>query len=154
MSRDLLCYNRQQVKYLESLRIKVADYLVIVFLLLWGVAGFWFNWQEASAAGPKYARVFVQNRPVAELSLTPGDQFDYALSFGENNEYSAIIEIDDGRIRMLPLSEDLCPRAVCSHTGWIEYSYESIVCLPNQIVVVYSDSSRPGGTEGIDSVTY
>ncbi len=137
-----------------SIRIKVLDYLVIFVLLLWGVAGFWLNWQEASAAGPKYARVIVQNRQVAELSLTPGDKFDYAIFFGEYNQHSATIEIDDGKIRMLPLSEDLCPRAVCSHTGWIEYSYESIVCLPNQIVIVFSDSSRPGDVEGIDSVTY
>jgi hypothetical protein len=137
-----------------SIRIKVIDYLVIAALLLWGVAGFWLNWQAASAAGPKYARILVQNRQVTELSLTPGDRFDYTLYFGENNQHSAVIEIDDGRIRMLPLSEELCPRAVCSHTGWIEYSYESIVCLPNQIVVVFSDSSRPGEAEGIDSVTY
>ena len=149
-----MCYNRQQVKYMGSLRIKVADYLVIVVLVLWGVTGFWLNWQEASAAGPKYARVFLQNRQVEELSLTPGDKFDYTLFFGENNQYTATIEIDDGRIRMLPLAEDLCPRAVCSHTGWIEYSYESVVCLPNQIVIVFSDSSRPGEVEGIDSVTY
>ena len=137
-----------------SIRIKIADYLVIIVLLLWGVAGFWFNWQEASAAGSKYARVFVQNRQVVELSLPPGDEFDYTLSFGEINQHTATIEIDDGRIRMLPLSEDLCPRAVCSHTGWIEYSYESIVCLPNQIVILFSESSRPGEDEGIDSITY
>jgi hypothetical protein len=137
-----------------SMRIKVLDYLVVVSILLWGVAGFWFNWQEAGATGPKYARIFVQNRQVAELSLLPGERFDYDLSFGENNQYSATIEIDDGKIRMVPLSEELCPRAVCSHTGWIEYSYESIVCLPNQIVVVFSDSSLPGEVEGIDSVTY
>jgi len=137
-----------------AIKIKTADYLVIAVLLLWGVAGFWLNWQTAGAAGPKYAKVFVQNRQVAELSLTSGDKFEYTLSFGENNQYAATIEIDDGRIRMLPLSEDLCPRAVCSHTGWIEYSYESIVCLPNQIVILFSDSSRPGEDEGIDSITY
>lgn len=137
-----------------AIKIRVADYLVIAFILLWGVAGFWLNWQTAGAAGPKYAKVFVQNRQVAELSLTPGDQFEYLLTFGDNNQYTARLEIDDGRIRMLPLSEDLCPRAVCSHTGWIEYSYESIVCLPNQIVVVFSDSSHPGADDGIDSVTY
>lgn len=137
-----------------SIRIKVADYLVIIVFLLWGVAGFWFNWQGASAAGSKYARIFVQNRQVVELSLPPGDEFDYILSFGESNQHTATIEIDDGRIRMLPLAESLCPRAVCSHTGWIEHSYESIVCLPNQIVIVFSISSRPGEVEGIDSVTY
>jgi len=137
-----------------AIKIKVTDYLVIAVLLIWGVVGFWLNWQTAGAAGPKYAQVFVQNRQVAELSLTSGDRFEYTLSFGENNQFAATIEIDDGRIRMLPLSEDLCPRAVCSHTGWIEYSYESIVCLPNQIVIIFSDSSRPGEDEGIDSITY
>ncbi len=137
-----------------SIKIKIVDYLVIIVLLLWGVAGFWFNWQGASAAESKYARIFVQNRQVVELSLPPGDKFDYILSFGESNQHTATIETYDGRIRMLPLSEGLCPRAVCSHTGWIEHSYESIVCLPNQIVIVFSDSSRPGEVEGIDSVTY
>lgn len=139
---------------MTTIKIRVTDYLVIAFLLLWGVAGFWLNLQAASAAGPKYAKVFVQNRQVAELSLTSGDKFGYLLTFGENNQYTAHLEIDDGRIRMLPLSEDLCPRAVCSHTGWIEYSYESIVCLPNQIVIVFSDLSSTGEADGIDSVTY
>ncbi len=142
------------MKHMGSIRIMILDYIVVAVILLSGVAGFWLNWTEAGAAGPKYAAIFVNNRQVAELSLIAGDKFDYTLSFGENNQYPATIEINDGRIRMLPLSEDLCPRAVCSHTGWIEYSYESIVCLPNQIMVVFSGSSRPGEVEGIDSVTY
>ncbi len=136
------------------IKIKLADYLVIVVLLLWGVAGFWFNWQAAGAAGPGYARVLVRNRQVVELSLAPGKQFYYALTFGENRQHTAQIEINDGKIRMLPLTDDLCPRGVCSHAGWIEYSYESIVCLPNQIVIVFYDDVRAGENEGIDSVTY
>ncbi len=136
------------------LKVKIADYLIICLLVLWGLAGFWFNWQEASAAERKYVSIYVQNRLAAELSLIPGEHFTYTLQFGENNQYTAQIEIEDGRVRMLPLDEELCPRAVCSHTGWIEYTYESIVCLPNQIVVVFSDLPGRPDEEGIDSVTY
>ncbi|WP_282433973.1 NusG domain II-containing protein [Desulfosporosinus lacus] len=29
----------------------------------------------------------------------------------------------------------MCPKSICSDTGWIETAYQSIVCLPNQITV-------------------
>ncbi len=29
----------------------------------------------------------------------------------------------------------ICPEKVCSETGWISKSYETIVCLPNRIAV-------------------
>lgn len=137
-----------------GLKIKAADYLVIGILVFWGLAGFWLNLQPADAAERKYAAVFVQNEKVAELSIVSGNQFTHTLEFGEQNEYSALIEIKDNRIRMLPLSKELCPRAVCSHTGWIEYTYESIVCLPNRIVIVFSEPAHSGGDNVIDGITY
>jgi hypothetical protein len=137
-----------------QLKIRTTDYIIICALIIWGIAGFWFNWQQVSAAERKYATIYVHNKSVEELSLIAGENFTYTLYFGDNNQHEALIEIDDGRIRMLPLDEDLCPRAVCSHTGWIEYNYESIVCLPNQIMIVFSDPANNGIKDGIDGITY
>jgi hypothetical protein len=138
---------------MNKLKIKITDYLIIAVILAWGVVGFWYNLQQVSAAERKYATIYHENRQVAELSLAPGESYSYSFQFGDNEAYTAYVEIEDGRVRMLPLGEDICPNAICSHTGWIEYNYESIVCLPNRIMIVFSD--LPGSdNEGIDGITF
>ncbi|MDY6825660.1 MAG: NusG domain II-containing protein [Bacillota bacterium] len=139
---------------MSTFKIRVADYLIVGLILVIGVTGFWFNLNEVRAAENKYARIYVQNRLVAELSLPPGDSFTYEFKFGDKGQHTAVIEVDDGRIRMLPLSEDLCPQGICSHTGWIEHSYESIVCLPNQIMIVFVEDSFEKEERDIDGVTF
>lgn len=139
---------------MSKLKIKILDYVIVGLILFWGLAGFWFNLQEVSATERKYAVIYVKNQQVAEISLSGDDQFSHVIQFGDNNEHSALIEVDNGRIRMLPLDEELCPKAICSHTGWIAYSYESIVCLPNQIMIVFNETVSGGGTGDIDGITF
>lgn len=135
------------------IKVKKIDYIVVLAILAWGFAGFWFNIQQVGASGQKYATIHVQREQVAELSLSSDDQYSYSFDFGEHDQYTAHLEVEKGRIRMLPLGDDLCPRHICSHTGWIEHSYEKIVCLPNQIIITFNETSR-GGDEEIDGVTY
>jgi len=137
-----------------KMKIKIADYFIVGVILITGLAGFWFNLQNVSAAERKYAAIYVENNKVAELSLAPGDSFTYTLNFGENNQNVGLIEIEDGRVRMLPMDKDICPKGICSHTGWIEHSYESIVCLPNQIMIIFSETTGPNEHEDVDSVTF
>jgi len=139
---------------MANLKIKFTDYIIVGAILLLGASGFWFNLQQASAAEYKYAIVYVENQQVAELSLTPGDQFNYSFKFGEDDKNTALVEIDDGRVRMLPLDDHICPKHICSHTGWIEYSYQSIVCLPNQIMIVFSETMSGSADENLDGLTY
>lgn len=139
---------------MPKLKIKFADYIIAGTLLVWGLVGFWFNLQEVSAVEHKYAVIYVQNRQVVELSLISDDHFSYSFQFGDENEHTAVVEIQEGRIRMLPLDEELCPQGICAHTGWIVYSYESIVCLPNQIMVVFTENTTDGNKEDIDGITY
>lgn len=139
---------------MRKINIKIADYFIVGFILFIGLAGFWFNLQEAGAAGHKYAVIYLANKQIAELSLTQGESFSYTFSFGDNNEHRALVEIENGRIRMLPLGDELCPRAICSHTGWIEHSYESIVCLPNQIMISFHAEVSGRDELDLDGVTY
>jgi hypothetical protein len=142
------------VKVVSKLKIRIADYFIVGLILAIGVTGFWFNLSEARAAENKYARIYLQNKLVDELSLPPGKSFTYEFQFGEKGQHTAVIEADDGRVRMLPLSKDLCPQGICSHTGWIEHSYESIVCLPNQIMIVFVEDSFENEERDIDGITF
>jgi hypothetical protein len=85
-----------------------------------------------------------------ELSINGGTQQRISFPFGDHSEHIATIEISGGKVRMLPLDEELCPRGICSHTGWISRNYQSIVCVPNSIIIAFSDKK----IEGVDGVTY
>lgn len=135
-----------------KLRLTVADYMIMGALLLAGIAGLWLNLQQGSQSPQKYLTIYVENRTVAELSFAPEDSFNYSFPFDEGR-HRAELEIEGGRVRMLPLPQELCPRGICSHTGWISRSCESIVCLPNRIMIVFS-RVPPEGEEGVDSVTF
>lgn len=58
----------------------------------------------------------------------------YEFNFNNNTGY---VEVKNGRVRMLEMDKKICPEGICSGTGWIENSYESIVCLPNRIIVTF-----------------
>jgi hypothetical protein len=136
----------------KKLRLKPADYVIIIVLLLAGAAGFWHNLQQGGRQQQKYIMIYLNNQPVKELSLADSDRlWEYPIAFGEDHREKAILQIEGGRVRMLPMPRDLCPLAICSDTGWISYSYESIVCLPNRIMVVFS--SGPGHDNDIDGIT-
>lgn len=137
---------------MSRLRLKIVDLSVITVALLLGGAGFWYNLSLGSASGQKYAAIFLDNRLVAELSFSESDSFTYSFTFGSEQQHSAYLEADNGRIRMLPMDRELCPRGICSHTGWIAYSYQSIVCLPNRIMVVFTRSPRD--EQELDGITF
>jgi len=131
---------------------KPLDFVIAAVLLAAGLAGLWYNLGRGGMPEQKYAVVYVDNKPVAELSLAESDRYAYTIHFGAERQHEATLEIEGGRVRMLPLDESLCPRGICSHTGWISHHYESIVCLPNRIMVVFAQS--PADPDRIDVVTY
>ncbi|NLA26645.1 MAG: NusG domain II-containing protein [Firmicutes bacterium] len=137
---------------MEKLRLKAADYVVIAVLLLAGCVGLWLNLQRSGTSERKYLTIHVDNEAVAELSFTPDDQFTYSFPY-DQGRHEAVLEIEGGRVRMLPLPQELCPRGICSHTGWIGSPYESIVCLPNRIMVIFSQTPK-GRDNDIDSITF
>lgn len=132
-----------------SFNIKIADYFLVAMLLTAGMLGLWNNLKQGSASQIKYVTLLVDNEAVEEISTA--EDYTYSFSFGPQGEYKGKLEIEEGKVRMLPLERDLCPKGICSHTGWISHSYESIVCLPNRIMVIFSTTPDE---EEIDGVTY
>jgi hypothetical protein len=52
----------------------------------------------------------------------------------------ATLEYGQGKIRVLPLNHHVCPNEVCWRTGWISVSGQSIVCVPNHMVITLHSS--------------
>ena len=135
---------------LIKIRLTFYDKLFIAFVLAVSIGVFLLNLRLDAAAEQKYLTVHVNNELVMEFSFNNKTEQQISFSFGEKKEHLAVLEISGGRVRMLPLSRELCPRGICSHTGWISRNYQSIVCVPNRIIVAYSDKK----IDGVDGVTY
>ncbi len=122
-----------------------ASLIVVSSLVL-----FFLNFQLSAGPAQRYVAVHVDNEFVMEISFAENTDRLVNIPFGKDGEYTAVLEIDDGRVRMLPMGEELCPRGICSHTGWISNGYQSIVCVPNRILVTFSERQD----NGVDGVTF
>lgn len=118
---------------LKIMKLKVIDKIIIVIFLLLiliqlGIVIFTKTDIENSNIVIK-----VDNKVQKVIPLNIQDKSEiYKFNFKDNVGY---IEVKNGRVRMLEMDKEICPNAICSNTGWIDKSYQSIVCLPNKIVV-------------------
>jgi hypothetical protein len=113
--------------------ITPADKVIIVILLLLGLSSYFIIRQLVPPLESMTALVEVQGRELMRLSLSteiPDRQVTLKLEGGE-----ATLDIDSGRVRVLPMPDHLCSKHICSKTGWIEKPWQVIVCLPNKIII-------------------
>lgn len=118
---------------LKVMKLKIIDKIIIVtfivlILVQLGIVMFTKTHIENSNIVIK-----VDNKVQEVISLNTQDKSEvYKFNFDKNIGY---IEVKNGKVRMLEMNKKICPNAICSDTGWIDKSYQSIVCLPNKIVV-------------------
>lgn len=130
--------------------LTLYDKIFIATVLALGLLGFYFNFAFDTGMEQRYITIHVDNALVMEVSFNEITDQEIPVAFGPNHEYEAVVELKDGMVRMQPIDDELCPRGICSHTGWINRNYQVIVCVPNRIVVNFSDTS----VEDVDAVTY
>ena len=124
------------------------DKLFASLVVVSSLALFLLNFQLSAGPAQRYVSVHVDNEFVMEISFAENTDRLVNIPFGKDGEHTAVLEIEDGKVRMLPISEALCPRGICSHTGWISNDYQSIVCVPNRILVTFSEK-RDNGLDGV-----
>jgi hypothetical protein len=98
---------------------------------------------------------------VAEIEIGGKTAAEYVLKKGEPLKQiafqiprgTATVEIKDGRIRILPLPNDICPAHICSATGWIERPGQFIACVPNRLLITIH-STRSTASDSLDGLTY
>lgn len=81
---------------------------------------------------------------LTQKEIRTGGIFDFEFEGGTGQ-----IEVKGKKVRMLPMAKSICPQAICSNTGWIEGYPQTIVCMPNRLVVSFiSENSK------FDAITF
>ncbi|MBR0374545.1 MAG: NusG domain II-containing protein [Mogibacterium sp.] len=119
-----------------------ADFILLALLVVIGVAGSVLLAAGRTAGGTVVIKVdgeLYGTYPLSEdrtVTVTVGDP-----SAGDYN----IVEIKDGAVRV---TEASCKNQVCVHHAAITRSGESIICLPNRMIVTIE-----GRGDDIDAVS-
>lgn len=108
--------------------------LIIISLLIALVLYLGFNLFNNNK--PKKAVVYYENNNVLEIDLSDKNSRSYTVK-GYNGD--VIIETIDGKVRV---NEEVSPLHLCSKQGYISKSYETIICLPNRIVIEIEDNEE------------
>jgi hypothetical protein len=99
--------------------------------------------QDMSRSGGRHDGILsvrVNGNEVMRLGLSEDRELEVRGWQGES-----VLEIRDGRVRMV---ESACPDKLCVRTGWISRPGESIVCLPNRVVLEIMASG--GGPDAVN----
>lgn len=98
---------------------------ILIILSLLGMAFFYLSEKD----GPKKAVIYYEDQVVLEIDLTQKEEKTYQV---EGFNGMVTIESKDGKVKV---ASENSPLHLCSKQGYISSSYETIVCLPNKIVV-------------------
>lgn len=117
-----------KVKKNDSILIVVlVIFLLVICLLL-----------ELKKEKGNIAVVYYENEQVLEISLdSPIKTYEV---MGENG----IVEIVAGNGK-IKVEDENSPLHLCSKQGWIDSSMQTIVCLPNKIVIKIKDQKELDG---------
>ena len=112
---------------------------VAAILLIIGIAGSVF---VLNSRGGSVVEITQNDKVIRTIDLqTAGDEcFDIEYGGSKNT-----IEIKDGKIRVKSAE---CPDKTCVETGWLSSSSMPIVCLPNHLVIEFTD----GNNSEVDAV--
>lgn len=123
---------------MESFKLRKADLLLLAAALVFGAV---------------LAAVLLLRSPGGTVqvrvagAITAGYPLDRDASYtitGANGGTNLLV-IEDGAAR---IEEASCPDGVCVHTGRIRRNGQSIVCLPNQVVVeIVSETENSSGVD-------
>ncbi len=103
-----------------------ADKVLILFLFGFGLLGLFFSQKRASSS---YAEVYYQKELILQIDLeTDLKQYKVKGKLGD-----VYLEAGDGKIRVI---EENSPKHLCSRQGFVKRKGDTIVCLPNEIVIV------------------
>lgn len=86
------------------------------------------------------AKVYYEDEVILEIDLDIDKNY---IVEGYNGQVQ--IEVNNKRIKV---SDEKSPLHLCSKQGYISKSYETIVCLPNKIVIKIEDEEKLDGVVG------
>ena len=122
--------------------IKKADIVLFILILIFGLAVSWWS-LTTNISGDK-AIVTVDGDLYGTYSLLEDQIIEVVQADGHTN----YITIKDGTVSM---AYSTCKNQVCVNAGAISETKDSIVCLPNKVMIEIQGSKPKGG--GADVIT-
>ena len=122
--------------------IKKADIVLFILILIFGLAVSWW-YLTTNISGDK-AIVTVDGDLYGTYSLLEDQTIEVVQADGHTN----YITIKDGTVSM---AYSTCKNQVCVNAGAISETKDSIVCLPNKVMIEIQGSKPEGG--GADVIT-
>jgi hypothetical protein len=103
--------------------------VLILFLALLG-------WAFVANHSKKAARavIVVHSKVYKVVNLNENETFEIKW----NGKYLMTVQVKNGAIRA---KESTCKNKICVHTGWISKDGQSIVCVPNHIII-YTEGAK------------
>lgn len=114
------------------------DIILIAVLLIVGGTLALFLWITRQTGGS--VSVTVDGEPVMELPL--GKDAEVEIGGGAHTN---VLVIKDGTAQVVEAS---CPDQICIRQGAVRYAGESIVCLPNRLIVTV-EGGQENGVDGM-----
>ena len=105
-----------------------SDFKLIIFLLIPTLIVI-FLLVLKKDNGPKIAVVYYENEEILTINLNNNLEKIYNVQ-GYNGNVKIVTK--DGKIKV---DEENSPKHICSKQGFISESYETIICLPNKIII-------------------
>lgn len=110
--------------------------LIIIVSVIW-----WFTYKSKSDnSRPKKVLIFSGDSLLEQTSLEKDRQIN--LLGGRMQ-----LEIKSGRVRVVKSD---CPHHICMNMGWISLSGQTIICVPNKVLIEIKSSGQPL----LDAVSY
>ncbi len=129
-------------------QIKKGDYLVAAGVLLL-VGGLLLANRLFLGLTPAGGEAFVEvdNQFVMDVSLLEGAPRYVTVTLPRGE---AVLEVEEGKVRVLPMPREICPLNICSSVGWIDRPGQAIVCLPNRMIITVSgEEEDPLDLDGV-----
>lgn len=123
-----------------------GDKLLVVFIVLLSVFSFGYINRFAFSTQEKYVSVQVSGQEIKKILY---DEQLIGHSIPVDTDYGhSLLELGDDQVRFL---EADCPDQICIQKGYISRIGETIVCLPNRLVIEIKGEQ---GEDDIDVINY
>ena len=119
-------------------RLNTADIVIAAIVITVSITPLLYSFNRQKSAAANIANIYQDNKLVKQVAMGKDSVYKF-----KNME----IEVNRRRVR---IAKSDCARQVCVHTGWISSPAQTIVCVPNKVLV-----EIPGGGAGqYDAVSY
>lgn len=98
------------------------DYVLAGIILLFSISSV-IPLKSPGFSNEKKALIYKNNNLIKEINLAQKKTI---------NIDKMELEVKEGSIRVLKSD---CPRKFCKHTGWIKNPAQTIICVPNKILI-------------------